>query len=29
VCAYTWVAPGVFRKMLDREIKTISLDPDY
>jgi tetratricopeptide (TPR) repeat protein len=28
-CAYTWVAPGMFRKMLDREIKTIRLNPDY
>jgi tetratricopeptide (TPR) repeat protein len=28
-CAYTWVAPGVFRSMLEKDIKTVVLDSDF
>ena len=29
MCAYTWVAPEVFREWLKRELGTVTLDPDY
>jgi tetratricopeptide (TPR) repeat protein len=29
LCAYTWFAPGIFRWMLQRELKTVSLRDDY
>ncbi|HEY4058839.1 MAG TPA: tetratricopeptide repeat protein [Kofleriaceae bacterium] len=28
-CAYTWYAPTLFRKMLQRDLGTVTLDPDY
>ena len=28
-CAYTWIAPSVFRRMLARELETVALRPDY
>jgi len=28
-CAYTWVAPEVFRRMLARELETVVLRPDF
>lgn len=28
-CAYTWFAPGLFRKMLQQEIRQVRLDPDF
>ncbi len=28
-CAYTWFAPGLFRRLLDQEIRQVRLDPDY
>ncbi len=28
-CAYTWFAPVLFRRMIDRELKTVRLDPDF
>jgi hypothetical protein len=29
ICVYSWVAPGVFRRMLDKELETVRLDPDF
>jgi Flp pilus assembly protein TadD len=29
ICLYSWVAPGVFRKMLARELATVRLDPSF
>ena len=29
VCVYTWIGPGLFRRMLQREIGELELDPDY
>jgi len=28
-CAYTWFAPALFRWMLQRELKTVTLRDDY
>lgn len=28
-CAYTWFAPAIFRWMLQRDLGTVTLDPDY
>lgn len=28
-CAYTWVAPELFRKWLAQELRSVRLDPDY
>jgi Tfp pilus assembly protein PilF len=28
-CAYTWFAPELFRRMLERELGTVHLDPDF
>ncbi len=28
-CAYTWFAPELFRRMLQRELGTVHLDPDF
>ena len=28
-CAYTWYAPTMFRKMLQRDLGQVTLDPDY
>jgi len=28
-CAYTWVAPGLFRRMLERDLREVALRPDY
>jgi hypothetical protein len=28
-CAYTWFAPGLFRRLLQQEIRQVRLDPDY
>jgi Tfp pilus assembly protein PilF len=28
-CAYTWFAPAIFRRMLERDLGTVTLDPDY
>lgn len=28
-CAYTWVAPGIFWKSVNRELRTVSLSRDY
>lgn len=28
-CVYTWVAPGLFRKSVNRELETVSLPRDY
>lgn len=28
-CAYTWFAPALFRKLLERDLGTVVLDPDY
>jgi hypothetical protein len=29
MCVYTWVAPGVFRKMLQEELRQVRLRDDY
>lgn len=29
LCAYTWYAPGLFRKWLKQELGTVRLDPDF
>lgn len=29
ICAYTWLAPDLFRRMLKRELETVVLRPDY
>jgi transitional endoplasmic reticulum ATPase len=29
LCVYSWVAPSVFRKMLERELATVRLDPRF
>lgn len=29
LCAYTWVAPAIFRRMLARSLETVHLDPDF
>jgi Flp pilus assembly protein TadD len=28
-CAYTWIAPGMFKRMLERDIGSVELDPDF
>ncbi|MEZ4400839.1 MAG: tetratricopeptide repeat protein [Kofleriaceae bacterium] len=28
-CAYTWIAPGRFRRMVDRELARVELSPEY
>lgn len=28
-CAYTWVAPSIFRRMLEAELRTVRLDPNF
>ncbi len=28
-CAYTWLAPALFRRMLERELRTVTLADDY
>ena len=28
-CAYTWVAPAVFRRMLQSELQNVVLRPDF
>ncbi|MDX2086763.1 MAG: tetratricopeptide repeat protein [Kofleriaceae bacterium] len=28
-CAYTWFAPAIFRWMLEKDLGTVTLDPDY
>lgn len=28
-CAYTWIAPGLFRRMLARDLGMVVLDPDF
>jgi tetratricopeptide (TPR) repeat protein len=29
LCAYTWFAPKIFRKMIARELASVTLNPDY
>lgn len=29
LCAYTWVAPGMFRRMVARSLDSVQLDPDF
>jgi Flp pilus assembly protein TadD len=29
LCAYTWVAPGMFRRMVARSLDSVRLDPDF
>jgi hypothetical protein len=29
LCAYTWFAPEMFRRMLARSLGTVRLDPDF
>ena len=29
LCAYTWSAPGLFRKWLKQELGAVRLDPDF
>jgi Flp pilus assembly protein TadD len=29
LCAYTWFAPGMFRRMVARSLETVRLDPDF
>jgi Flp pilus assembly protein TadD len=29
LCAYTWIAPGMFRRMVARSLETVRLDPDF
>jgi len=29
LCAYTWIAPAIFRRMLARSLETVRLDPDF
>jgi hypothetical protein len=29
VCVYTWVAPGIFRKMLEKELRQVRLRDDF
>ncbi len=29
LCAYTWFAPELFRRMLARSLGTVRLDPDF
>ncbi|MGE3544770.1 MAG: hypothetical protein AB7L28_12605, partial [Kofleriaceae bacterium] len=29
LCAYTWVAPALFRRMLERDLGTVTLDPEF
>jgi tetratricopeptide (TPR) repeat protein len=29
LCAYTWFAPGLFRRMLARSLETVRLDPEF
>ena len=29
ICVYSWVAPGMYRKMLERELATVRLRPDF
>jgi len=29
MCVYTWVAPGLFRRMLARALATVRLDPEF
>lgn len=28
-CAYTWIAPGLFKRMLERDLGSVVLDPDF
>jgi hypothetical protein len=28
-CAYTWIAPWMFRRMLARSLDTVRLDPNF
>ncbi len=28
-CAYTWIAPGLFRRMLERDLGAVRLDPEF
>jgi tetratricopeptide (TPR) repeat protein len=28
-CAYTWIAPGLFKRMLERDLGLVKLDPDF
>jgi tetratricopeptide (TPR) repeat protein len=28
-CAYTWIAPGMFHRMLERDLREVTLRPDY
>ena len=28
-CAYTWIAPGIFKRALERELSQVKLNPDY
>ncbi|MGE0548253.1 MAG: tetratricopeptide repeat protein [Kofleriaceae bacterium] len=29
LCAYTWIAPVVFRRMLEHDLGTVTLDPEF
>jgi len=29
LCVYTWVAPGMFRRMVARSLDSVRLDPDF
>jgi hypothetical protein len=29
LCVYTWVAPGMFRRMVARSLDRVRLDPDF
>jgi tetratricopeptide (TPR) repeat protein len=28
-CAYTWIAPGLFKRMLERDLGSVELDPEF
>jgi len=28
-CVYTWIAPGMFQRMLERDLREVTLRPDY
>jgi tetratricopeptide (TPR) repeat protein len=28
-CAYTWIAPGLFKRMLERDLGSVVLDPEF
>jgi tetratricopeptide (TPR) repeat protein len=28
-CGYTWIAPGLFKRMLERDLGSVELDPDF